>query len=273
MPITNSSTGGRAIRIMKTALQTASSTKGAGVEARLEFLGRKANSLYNFIYGYLSGDEALFETDDEILNWTLVDVVDDLSASIWNLGSGFYKTAASCQRGALEMAVVSLYFQEQENKNKVLGGYNLQFSDWDAGSSSTPNWGTTKPFLKKHVLVKAFHAKEGFCVIESAHDFFKYLCSFTHSRAFSPEDGLGSNTMNMKSDVGEFHEEEFQRIATALDNTVAHIVSMWSVMYPHVVQDWESSNGAGGNLSFEELFCTLSSQTALEFARAENAKA
>lgn len=79
--------------------------------------------------------------------------------------------------------------------------------------------------------------------------------------------------MNMKSDVGEFHEEEFQRIATALDNTVAHIVSMWSVMYPHVVQEWESSNGAGGNLSFEELFCTLSSQTALEFARAENAKA
>ncbi len=63
------------------------------------------------------------------------------------------------------------------------------------------------------------------------------------------------------------------RIATALDNTVAHIVSMGSVMYPHVVQDWESSNGTGGNLSFEELFCTPSSQTALEFARAENAKA
>ena len=63
------------------------------------------------------------------------------------------------------------------------------------------------------------------------------------------------------------------RIATALDNAVAHIVSMGSVMYPHVVQDWESSNGAGGNLSFEELFCTPSSQTALEFAWAENARA
>lgn len=131
---------------------------------------------------------------------------------------------------------MSLYFQEQENENKVLDGYNLQFSDWDAGSSSTPNWATTKLFLKKHGLVKAFRAKEGFCVMEAAHDFFKYLCSFTHSRDFPPEDSLGSNTMNMKSDVGEFHEAELQRIATALDNTVAHIVSMGSVMYPHVVR-------------------------------------
>ncbi|TON14977.1 hypothetical protein CGH62_27615, partial [Vibrio parahaemolyticus] len=84
-----------------------------------------------------------FDTDDEILNWTMVDVVDDLSAAIWNLGTGFYKTAASCQRGALEMASVSLYFQRLENENPVQGGYNEAFSKWDGGISSTPNWGTT----------------------------------------------------------------------------------------------------------------------------------
>lgn len=44
---------------------------------------------------------------NEILNWTIIDVVDDISAAIWNLGTGFYKTSASCQRGALEMASVS----------------------------------------------------------------------------------------------------------------------------------------------------------------------
>lgn len=270
MPRISTSPGDRALEIMDVSLQTANEIDNVGAKKHLDLLSKKASSIISFIYGYALTENDLFDTDDEILNWTVIDVVDDLSAAIWNLGTGFYKTSASCQRGALEMASVSLYFQRLENENPVQGDYNKAFAEWDGGITSTPNWGTTKPRLQNSPLVKKFKAENGFCVIDEVYSHFKYLCSFTHSRAISPEDGEGTNSMNMLNQAGEYNEKEFKRISKALDATIANIASIWAVTYPHTVAEWTDDGVGEKFVSLEELFCTPESKKALTFARSNN---
>lgn len=270
MPRISTSAGDRALQIMDVSLQTANNIESIGTKEHLDILSRKATSIISFIYGYELTEDDSFDTDDEILNWTIIDVVDDLSAAIWNMGTGFYKTSASCQRGALEMASVSLYFQRLENEKPVQGGYNKAFYEWDGGITSTPNWGTTKPRLQNPSLVKKFKSENGFCVIDEAYNHFKYLCSFTHSRAISPEDGKGTNSMNMLNQAGEYNEKEFKRIAKALDATIANIASIWAVTYPHTVSEWTDDGVGEKFVSLEELFCTPESRKALVFARSNN---
>lgn len=270
MPRISSSAGRRALDIMSVALQSAKDIERVGINEQLDDFGKKANSIISFVYGYQLTESLMFDTSEDILNWTIIDVVDDLSASIWNLGTGFYKTSASCLRGALEMASVALYFQRLENEKPVPGEYNKAFSEWDGGLTSTPNWGTTKPLLKNHPLIKKFMNENGFCIIDEAYDHFKYLCSFTHSRAVSPEDGEGTNSMNMLNRAGEFNKVEFVRIAKALDVTIANIASIWAVTYPHTVFEWTDDGVGGEFVGIEELFCTPSSMKALSFARSNN---
>ena len=266
MPRVTSSVGDRALEIINISLQTANDIKQNNVKKELDILSRKANSIMSFINGYTLTDDKNIDTDDEIINWTIVDVIDDISSAIWNLGTGFYKTSASCQRGALEMASVSLYFQRLENEEPIQGSYNKAFSEWDGGLKSTPNWGVTRPLLKKHSLIKKFEKENGFCIIETAYDHFKYLCSFTHSRAFSPEDGSGTDSMNMLNQVGEYNEKEFKRIQESLHITIANIASIWAVTYPHTVSEWTEDNLGVKFASLEDIFCTTQAKQALSFA-------
>lgn len=267
MPRIRSSEGRRALDIISVALQSAEQIEKLGINEQLDDFGKKANTIVSFVYGYQLTESLMFDTGDDILNWTIIDVVDDLSAAIWNLGTGFYKTSASCLRGALEMASVALYFQRLENEKPVPGEYNKAFSEWDGGLTSTPNWRITKPLLKNHPLIKKFASENGFCIIDEAYDHFKYLCSFTHSRAISPEDGGGTNSMNMLNRAGEFNNVEFSRITKALNVTIANIASIWAVTYPHIVFEWTNDGVGVEFVNIDELFCTESSMKALSFAR------
>ncbi len=119
--------------------------------AKLDAIGEQISDLYSFIYGYTNIDESEgLDTDDEILNWTFVDVIDDLNAATWNIACGFYKAAASCLRNALDISNTSLYFQIKENDHSRNSGtgYNPDFSEWDIGKTKTPNWGTTTSLIK-----------------------------------------------------------------------------------------------------------------------------
>ena len=267
MPRITSSVGDRALEIIDVSLQTANNIEQIGIKKDLNTLSKKANSIMSFISGYTLADDDKIDTDDEIINWTTIDIIDDISSAIWNLSTGFYKTSASSQRGALEMASVSLYFQRLENEKPLEGSYNKAFSEWDGGITSTPNWGTTKPLLKNHSLIKKFEIENGFCIIEVAYDHFKYLCSFTHSRAFSPEDGSGTNSMNMLNQAGEYNEDEFKRIQKSLNITIANIASIWAVTYPHIVSEWTEDNIGVKFVGLEDIFCTTQSKRALAFAK------
>jgi hypothetical protein len=268
MPRITSSIGEQSSKIIETALQTVLNLdKQKDIRSELETLAIKTNSLISLIYGYTMTEIPSIDTDDEIINWTFPDVGNELCSSIWNLSGGFYKTAASSLRGALEMGGVSLYFQILENEH-VGRGYNDKFREWDGGEASTPSWGTTKPKLKQIKNVKDFEHTYGYCLIENAHGYFKYLCSFTHSRSFSPEDGGGTNAMSMKEHIGLFNEDEFRRIAGAMDKTISIIASIWSVAYPHIIFEWGDDTAGSSFCTLEELFCTPQSQDALAFAKA-----
>lgn len=270
MPRIKSSIGEQSLTIIETAIKTVSQIdKQKLIQNRLKELAVKTNSLISLVMGYTLSENPSINTDDEILNWTLPDVADELCSSIWNLSSGFYKTSASNLRGALEMGSVSLYFQILENENSN-PGYNRKFNEWDGGEISTPNWGTTKPKLKQNQNVKDFEIKYGYCAIENAYDYFKYLCSFTHSRSYSPEDGGGTNSMKMKEHIGLFNEEEFLRICEAMDTTIAIIASIWSIIYPHIVIEWTDDSFGSSFYPLEKVFCTTHSRNALEFARSFN---
>ena len=41
------------------------------------------HSIMSFINGYTLTDDKNIDTDDEIINWTIVDVIDDISSAIW----------------------------------------------------------------------------------------------------------------------------------------------------------------------------------------------
>lgn len=267
MPRIITSCGEDALKIIETASITISQlNEKTDVKSKLQVLSVKTNSLMSLLYTYTFSDNEDISTDDEILNWTLRDVADELSACIWNASSGFYKTAASCLRSALEMAIVSLYFQILENENTT-PGYNEEFDKWDGGETSTPNWGKLKPKLQQDQNVKQFILEFGYCPVQDAHNYFKYLCSFTHSRSYSPEDGKGTNSMNMKNEIGGFHEEEFLRINDAASNTIAMIVSLWAIVFPHVVHEWTDDSFGSTFTSLEDLFSTPHSQNALNFAK------
>jgi len=233
---------------------------------KLSELARKVNSLYSLVGGYTATDREDISTDDEIINWTFSDVAGELCSALWNLSSGFYKTSASCLRGALEMGAVSLYFQMRENDDPG-AGYNQEFVNWDSGVKGTPSWGTTKSKIKASKNVFDFEIANGYNPIEEAYDHFKFLCSFTHSRAYSPEDRKGTNFMNMNGNLGSFNKAEFQRISEAMDKTIAMIASMWIISYPHILEVWNSCDGDDATFcKLEEIFSCKSSFEVLNFS-------
>ena len=268
MPGVKLSCGEQALKIIETASKTVAHLHHQSeIEARLDELAIKTNSIISLLYSYTLTEIETIDTDDEILNWTIPDVANELSATIWNMSSAFYKTAASCLRSALEMGIVSLYFQILENEKPNAKGYNEEFSGWDGGETSTPNWGKMKPKIKQHKNVKQFTSAYGYCPIQAAHDYFKYLCSFTHSRSYSPEDGKGTNSMNMKNEIGCFHEEEFLRISEAMNKTIAMISSTWAIIYPHMVKEWTNDSMDSSFVSLNKMFDTPHAVNALYFAK------
>jgi len=256
-------TDSRVLNTIAASLSTLENLKVNGCNKTIEDLSKKVNTLISLIYHYTLIESDSFDTDDEILNWTTADIVDDLSSAIWNLASGFYKTSASSQRGALEIAVVSLYFQVLENDNSDDNSYNKTFTNWDCGKSPTPNWRVTKPLLKKQFFVDKFNQEHNICVIDNAYKHFKFLCSFTHSRAISPEDGGGANSLNIGAPIGEYNKAEFIRISTSLDDTISHIASIWSVTFPHIINLWTAHGNAHESIDINELF---KSKKVLDFA-------
>ena len=71
MPRITSSAGNRALEIINVSLQTANNIKHTNTKKDLDLLSKKANSIISFISGYTLTDNESFDTDDEIINWTI----------------------------------------------------------------------------------------------------------------------------------------------------------------------------------------------------------
>lgn len=204
---------------------------------KINNLYEKVETLFGLIHQYHCIDDSDISTDDEIVNWTFNDVIDDLYAAIWNNVTGFYKTTGVCLRNALEMSIVSLYFQLRENETTDEGNYNTYFAEWDRGNKDTPNWGTTKDYISKQNYVKGFDNQYSCKIIDEVYGHFKYLCNFTHGRPFAPEDNSPTNSMNMGTNQPSFSETEFERFCILIDDTISWISTAWLVTFPQILCD------------------------------------
>lgn len=215
---------------------------------RIIDLEKRNSALVEWVY------EAADNKDDEILNWTFPDVSDDLNAAIWNLTSGFYKSAAANLRNALELGVVALYFQVREDAGK------LDFEKWDRGELDTPNWGTTKGCLSTQASVRLFNSAIGVDIVEEAYGFFKFLCNFTHGRPFDRPGGEATNSFNLAGGgVPALVPQAFTRIAELAEVTTAWIGTLWLVTYPNVLH----------GLSFNQRFPSGDAKWLLHQARGQ----
>jgi hypothetical protein len=202
-----------------------STLSDSGRTTRIIDLENRNSALVELVYGTTENK------DDEILNWTFPDVSDDINAAIWNLSSGFYKSAAANLRNALELGVVALYFQVRDDAGKN------DFGKWDRGESETPNWGTTKPCLKMQVSIQRFSSATRADIVEEAHGFFKFLCNFTHGRPFDQLGGEPTNSFNLAGGgVPALVPQAFTRIADLTEETTVWIATLWLAAYPDILR-------------------------------------
>jgi hypothetical protein len=214
--------------IAKTLEDAASSSRLAEAEnavGKLKEFVRRYEGIEN-----VSG----LDTNDEILNWVLDEAFHDLGSALWNCASGQYKTAATALRGALEISVIALYFQNLENDWTADGniGLNPKFREWDRGDADTPSWKTPKANLRARSSFLGMVNTKGFDVVQQAHDHFGVLCSFTHSRTSDPTLGKYSNTSWMVGDGPRFDLDAFNLILDLVHETVSWIATLWMVSFP-----------------------------------------
>ncbi|MBX0333011.1 hypothetical protein K3G39_07150 [Pontibacter sp. HSC-14F20] len=233
------------------------------VKDKLEDLTRKTATLYKLIRNYENIHHEGISSDCEILNWTLPVVEDELNAAVWNLTSGFYKTAATCLRGALEMGLAALYFQILENGNFNDGEYNQTFADWNRGVTATPSWQEMEPVLKQHANAKDFSVGLGYCPINEVGQYLELLNQFAHNCSFSSTNGEGANILNMKSGAsGHFSQEMFDRMYGAVNTTISIIASTWLTIYPQIIPELDGELAE----AVKSLFVLKPAQDAFEFA-------
>lgn len=199
-------------------------------------LVHKIGLLRSFIYEYTCLDDETLDTDDEIINWVLTDVWDDLLCSVTNLLIGYYKTVGSCLRNSLEIGIAGLYFQTHQNKPENESKYNEEFIQWDTGAST--------PSLKKCMkYIRTIHENIGgskdfynFDITVNINKLYGELSNFSHGRAFSKSlskpEALATNNMNLG--VG-YDEQNFERFSIYINKTISCIATIWLISFPKML--------------------------------------
>jgi hypothetical protein len=257
------SQGEKALRIRELALSccelTTSDPKRRSI---LDDLGIAIERMMSVIYGYTFIDDEAIDSDDEIINWTFVDVSDDLNAANWNICCGFYKAAAACLRNALDMAIAALYFQARTNQSSRDAQL---FVEWDRGDRDTPNWGETTTYLKRQASIYAFDSKNGTDICAEIYEHFRYLCNFTHGRPSDPRDRSYTNSVWMGGDTPGFDGKEFQRLVNLAAATTTWIVTIWLIAYPEILKI-DPLGDSPSYLEFKDLLSNHLGNAALNFA-------
>jgi hypothetical protein len=257
------SQGEKALKIRELALRCCEDTiSDPERRSLLDGLGVGIEQMISVVYGYTFIENEEIYADDEVLNWTFVDVCDDLNASHWNICCGFYKAAAACLRNALDMAVAALYFQARTNQSSRDAQL---FVEWDRGDRDTPNWGETTTYLRRQVSIKAFDSENGTDICGEVYDHFKYLSHFTHGRPSDPKDGSYTNSAWMGGDTPGFNNEEFHRLVSLAAATTTWIVTIWLVAYPEIL-NIDPLDEAPAHTGLKSLLANHLGNQALNFA-------
>jgi hypothetical protein len=258
--------GKKAIDVRHLALKAYNLTKSSkSRQDHIDDVGHRINYLLSFVYGYTSISDPSIDTDDEIINWTFVDVADDLNAANWSIACGFYKAAASSMRNAIDIAAAALYFQLRENSKTERGSYNKYFAEWDSGQRDTPNWGEMKDIMNNCLSLKAFNKQYSCDIFEELHAHFKYLCNFTHGRPYDKVNLSPTNSINLECDTPEFDATVFPRFNILALDTIAWIATIWLVAFPAIITG-DPLDDKGSKKTYESLLSHQRARDALAYS-------
>lgn len=245
--------GSDAVAVRTLAYEAYNNTVADPVRAkRLDELASRIGLLADFIYRYASIGDPSIHTDEEMINWTIVDVAGDLASAVWNLACGFYKASASVARNAHDLSFFSLACHIDINNGSRTNYCTKLFDEWDKGKSETPNWEMLKslfptaskkpPKYPEQRSVRDFDLRFGCNVLKEARDHYGVLCNFTHSRPFDRRSRLPSNSANLGVRVPGFDAACFVRFSELIELTIAWIATMWLLSYPKMLTRQDSYN-------------------------------
>jgi hypothetical protein len=196
--------------------------------------------------------------DDEVL-YTAPDMEDDCVAAYWNMSCGYYKTAASCLRNALEIGVVGLFFMHTSRLGR--SDYDL----WDVGKRAAPNWGEMKMVFKGVQDFSDFDTTYSCNLVEDSHKFFKELCCYTHSKPYLSFGGPATNYMTLLGgSFPGFDLEHFKTLMELGDRTIELLAMMWLVGFPDILS-WDKELGRDAS-RYYLLFKTILGRNAVDYA-------
>lgn len=201
--------------------------------------------------------------DDEIVNWTLPDIEEDLLAGLFNTLAGFYKSSGSIIRNAFETNMQALYYQINDWKSEqlyeefgeeqvdiiqdTLG--NNKFNKWSDGIIDSEPWRVISKFvLEKIDEFNKIKNNKGIDFKKKIKNHYRLLCSYTHTRGTIP------NSIDIVKDatsVANMCGEEtiyLERSLENLNNTIAYIALLWSLLFPDIYKD------ICFNIKFRKLF-------------------
>jgi len=120
--------------------------------------------------------------------------------------------------------------------------------------------------LRSWPSVRRFDIRYSCSVTEDVRNQFRYLCNFTHSRAFAKQDGSPTNNMNMGIHAPEFDESCFERMQAIFQSTVGWIATIWLVTFPAIIEAKPLGDPSASRLDYLNLLSTPRAVGALEFA-------
>jgi hypothetical protein len=205
-------------------------------KGEIQLLEAKISNLEKLIRSYENISNDQYDTDDEIINWTLPEIISELHAAISNLALHHYKQVASISRIAFDMAIHQICLQLlQNNDANRRQKLPVEFNSWDNGSSDTPNWNFYKLVLNGNLNIQSFDQNGGDIVLKW-HKIFKELSNYVHSRAFD-QNGEATTTMNMnREDFYSYNEVLFGKYSNVIHHVIDEISFAWIIVFPELAQ-------------------------------------
>jgi len=205
---------------------------------------------------YLDANEALLRKYEE-LTWTYRDVgrmipmttenfwsghffpysesVDELQVSTNFAFSGFYKQAFVSLRGALELGLMSVYYNLNDDGHNVIKAWLRAEDSWEA---NTPHSRKIWNILLSNENIKHFDEKHG---LQKLFEELGFLSNFVHAKGHRYSNFVGKRKSNHQT----FEADVFIRWLKTYEKVVRLVITLHMLKYPisTIRYDWDRKVG------------------------------
>lgn len=148
---------------------------------------------------------------------------------------GLYKQAFMSLRSALEVGMLSVYYNINDDGHKVVKDWLNSKDTWEA---NTPRSDKIWKILKTNKNIESFDRKLN---LRERFEDLNYLHNYVHTKGYKYSNKLGL----MKSNFQTFEEKVFLKWLDAYENVVTIVATLHMLKYPitSIVYDWDDKVG------------------------------